>query len=126
MVAFRVCKIFSNLSLIILVLSSSPSLLFSRFSSLLLSFLLTFSPILAGFDKSYLYHFWFYIISVSSSIRLSNDLSLQNLAALSLNVWALIGLSKYIASQASFILFINPQPRFLTRFLSRSFHVPLS
>ena len=48
-------------------------------------------------------------------IRLSNKLSLRNLAASSLNLWALIFEFSYILSHASYILFINPRPRFLAR-----------
>ena len=48
-------------------------------------------------------------------IRLSNKLSLRNLAALSHYVWALIVEFSYILSHASFIVFINPQHQFLSR-----------
>ena len=48
-------------------------------------------------------------------IGLSDKLSLQNLALLSLNVWSLIVEFWYISSQVSFPFFINPRAQFLAR-----------
>ena len=109
-VAVRVCKTSSNLSVIILVLSSSLLLLFFRFSYSLLSFSSTFSSILAGSITLICITSGSTSFPSPTAIKLSNDLSLQNLPALSLYVWALVGLSPYIVSHASFILLINPRP----------------
>ena len=48
-------------------------------------------------------------------IRLSDELSLQNLAELSLNVFLLVVEFWYISFHASFTFFINRRPRFLSR-----------
>ena len=114
--AFRECRISSNLNLKILVSSSFFSLIFSMISFSLFSFSSTFSLLVTGSIA------FIQIDSGSTSfpsftfIRLSNELSLWNLEAFSLNVWAPIVEFLYISSHASFILLINPLSRFLSRF----------
>ena len=111
--AVRACRISSNFNLIILVSSSSSLLIFFMTPSSFFSFLSTFSWVLIGSMA---------LICISSDsksfpsltfIKLSYDLCLWKLSALSLNVSAVSVEFSYISSDAFFIVFINPRLQFL-------------
>ena len=86
-------------------------LLFHAFFLLVFILLNVFSWILIGSMTLISITFGYTSFSSRTFIRFNNDLSLQNVAGLSLNIWVFIVEFSYISIHASFILFINA-PRF--------------